>query len=188
MSKRPLASICAASIAFCLHGCSFLFVEAAPADHATRPYFTCTSSQVAPIFDTIGAATYGLGALGQTVVSSATDTDLPLAITVFNFALAATLGASAANGYTTTSECSDATAALYNRQRIPMSPLAPVNQPPVAPAPPAPTAPYVPPAPTAPIPPHEAPVLLFGEPTPPAPVAPPVPVAPPAPPTPQAAP
>ncbi|HVZ71105.1 MAG TPA: hypothetical protein VHJ20_01915 [Polyangia bacterium] len=54
-------------------GCSFLFSEGAPDDHARRATFSCGSSLAPPVLDTIGTGIYSLSLLGQV---SAKDPDV----------------------------------------------------------------------------------------------------------------
>jgi hypothetical protein len=94
-------------------GCSPLFVEAPPTEHARLRYFDCTSSRAAPILDTVFASLYGIsGVMIATDSSAYHDRTLVASLA---FALAAGLGVSAVHGFSTTSECREAKAELLER-------------------------------------------------------------------------
>jgi len=139
-------------------GCSVAFVDRPPANHASLPYFDCTSSRLAPATDTVLTGLLGLAALG-----SVTDGTRDATATVEITALAAAALGSAAYGYMNVSRCRDAKDAL--RERMVMGSL--VRPPP-----------YVPAAPLSLQRPGADPWLAAGPP-PAGPVAPPPPAAPP---------
>ena len=66
-SKLIVLTVLAASTG----GCSWIFVDGPPPDHADLDYFTCTPSRVAPRLDVVGA---GLNVLAALVVA-ASDAD-----------------------------------------------------------------------------------------------------------------
>ena len=43
-------------------GCSYVFVDGPPKNHAQLPYFECSSSKAWPVIDTVMAATLGIAA------------------------------------------------------------------------------------------------------------------------------
>jgi hypothetical protein len=118
-------------------GCSFLFVEAPPRDHASRRYFDCTSSYLAPGVD---SALGGLLAIG--VLGSMSDTNTESQAIVEGTIVAGAALASATYGFLRASHCREAKQALAER----------VLEPPQLMAPPPPP-PFPPPAGTAPPPP-----------------------------------
>jgi hypothetical protein len=102
-----------------LSGCSYLFVEAPPEGHERMRHFDCTSSRLAPIVDTAFAGMYGLSGVvyGAAAAQSRGSTygRAPTSVAVGMLAIAAVDAASAAHGYSTTSECRRAKRDLNER-------------------------------------------------------------------------
>lgn len=97
-------------------GCSFLFVHGPPPDHERLAYFDCSSSNVLPVLDAVYAGAAGIeaavAATGSRTISptSSARTDA--------FVLAgeaAIIGASAVYGFSKTSDCRKAQAAMLKR-------------------------------------------------------------------------
>jgi len=91
-------------------GCSLAFVDAPPRDHASRHFFDCTTSMLAPGLDASLAALMALGVAG-TVSDGSHDSSQVLDGTV----LAAGALASATYGYLRVSRCRDAKEKLSER-------------------------------------------------------------------------
>jgi hypothetical protein len=102
-----------AALALTLGGCSFAFIHGPPANHRQMRFFDCSTSNVLPFLDTVMAA----GAVGETldaVTGSPTTTTSKTELATFAVE-AALLGASAVYGFTKTSDCRDAQAAMLAR-------------------------------------------------------------------------
>jgi hypothetical protein len=161
-------------------GCSFIFVEGLPSDHAKLSYFDCTSTYGLSVADGVIALSGGVGA--ETALSQSKQAYADKnsgasrnAAAGVDIALAGVLAASAVYGVVQATRCDRAKEEL--RARIFESPLRPPPPPgslpgtgPAALPPPAPSAagPSLPPPPV-PGPPSsvpEAPVLAPAAPTP----------------------
>lgn len=105
-------------LAACLGGCSWLFVNEAPEHHERMAYFECTSSKVAPVLDTVGAAIYGVQAA---VIAGQSESSFhnPEVYVATSLAVALVDAASAMYGYRHTSRCADAKSALAERTLVP---------------------------------------------------------------------
>ncbi len=119
--KRVLTCALIVALMSALPGCSFLFVDGPPPDHAEREHFTCTTSRLGPIVDTVFAVTYGAQAAGVVATrgsnsSSSNESTLTLALFVLGFA--GLFGASAYSGYVDTSDCGEAMDALEARRTL----------------------------------------------------------------------
>jgi hypothetical protein len=116
----PRLRLVSAALALGLGGCSFAFVHGPPANHRQMRFFDCSTSNALPLLDSVMAA----GAVGETldaVTGSATTMNKTELAT---FAVeAAILGASAVYGFTKTSDCRDAQAAML--ARTPLTPVGP---------------------------------------------------------------
>jgi hypothetical protein len=159
-------------------GCSFLFVNGPPADHAQVASFHCSESNAWPVVDMIWAGLNGLGA-----VSAAGDDTNPDQDQIVGVGLAwlAVSGISAIYGFSKVSQCNDAKRLRderYYPERIaaPAPAPAPVSAAPsasgVAPVRAAPAAAPVPAAAPAPAPPAAAPAPVTSGTAPVLPVAP----------------
>jgi hypothetical protein len=159
-----------AALAIVTSGCSFLFVSGPPANHQQVPYFDCSTSNWAPIVDTVVAALQVAN-----VVVAAKDSDQQwhdmycqpndttcnapfsrgAAVPAY-IGFAALAGASLFYGYTRVARCKSAKDELATRAAV--APPA-GTWPPVAPAPaaPAPTTAPVTPTPAPALPPEPAP-------------------------------
>ncbi len=93
-----------------LSGCSLAFVEGPPSNHASRRFFDCSSSMLAPGLDAAFAATMGLGTLGATSDGSHDASSI-----AFSSALLVGSLASATYGYIQVSHCRQAKEALAAR-------------------------------------------------------------------------
>jgi hypothetical protein len=102
-----------------LSGCSLLFVDTAPPNHAQLEHFDCTSGKAAPIIDTIVGA-YQVVRTGYALSAEESDYDgYPLsrgADIGFGVGLTALFLGSAIYGYSETGACADAEAALAARR------------------------------------------------------------------------
>jgi hypothetical protein len=124
-----------------LSGCSLAFIEKPPRDHASRQFFDCTSSMLAPGLDAALA-----GVLALSVVGTTSDGSHDAAAIVEESALVVAALASATYGYLQVSHCRDAKEALAERlfnmpYRSPYPPYPPyLGAPPVGMLPPLPAA------------------------------------------------
>ncbi|HTA19486.1 MAG TPA: hypothetical protein VK989_09350 [Polyangia bacterium] len=153
-------------------GCSFLFSEGAPVNHATLESFTCGESYAPPILDTVASGLLALEAVTTAATKTSTiaktsPIDQPSERHSLNVDIAvqtafATIAAAGAiYGYHAVGDCRearDARLALVNRARLLPPPygVPPVGEPPPVwpPLPPAPyaRAPAVTPLPATPSP------------------------------------
>lgn len=143
---RRRASLTVGAIALAgLSGCSLAFVEGPPSNHASRRFFDCSSSMLAPGLDAAFAATMALGTLGAT--SDGSHDSSPVA---FSSALLVGALASATYGYVQVSHCRDAKEALAARlidaPYLGISPPAPVQSAPRASGPDSSERSHAPPA------------------------------------------
>lgn len=128
-----LGLVAAALLSVTAGGCSFLFVNGPPPDHKTSNFFGCTSSNTIPFVDiafaagsVLEAVEGGAGAQSQnynTTTASRTGEAVTFGVT------AAVLAASAAYGFSKTSQCREALADLV--RRAPPPTLVPALAPPV---------------------------------------------------------
>jgi len=88
----------------CAPGCSVVFVAGPPANHAELPHVECTTSRALPILDTVVAGAYGL-ASASAAADRAPGGPSSAYRSVPMLAMAAAVGASAAHGYATTTDC-----------------------------------------------------------------------------------
>ena len=111
-----LAAVCPVSA-----GCSFIFMKAAPPNHAQLPYVECTSSRAAPVIDTIVAVIYAGTAVGQLVsIASGGVQSRSAAVLGGSLAIATVTGASALKGLSSAGECEAAIDAWNGRGRTPV--------------------------------------------------------------------
>ena len=105
--KLALLSILALSSG----GCSWIFVDGPPADHAELEFFTCTTSKAAPRLDLIFG---GLNLIGAVAVAAESDEDYYYDYFGREFYIgtylvqAAVLGLSARSGFSRVSACDEA--------------------------------------------------------------------------------
>ncbi len=158
---RKVVGAALVSVVLVLGGCSLLFVQGPPGNHASLPTVDCSYRNTAPVVDTVLA---GLAVLDLAIAAGSTEQqweDLNLGqkqSTVLTLALVrlALYGGSAIYGYSKTSSCRQAREAAQRRQGWPApgaAPVAPVPAAPVAPgaAPVAPGAAPAAPVPAAPV-------------------------------------
>jgi len=111
LTLRRRAGGAAAAIALtAVSGCSLAFVEGPPKDHASRHFFDCTSSLLAPGLDATMAGIMALGTVGALSDGSNDKSQV-----VDGTVLAAAALASATYGYIRVSRCRDAKDALSER-------------------------------------------------------------------------
>ena len=111
LTLRRRAGLAAGAIALtAVSGCSLAFVDAPPRDHASRHFFDCTSSMLAPGLD---ATLAGIMALG--VAGAMSDGSHDSQSVVDGTVLAAGALASATYGYLRVSRCREAKDALSER-------------------------------------------------------------------------
>jgi hypothetical protein len=148
-------------------GCSFLFSEGAPQNHAARESFTCGESYAPPILDTVASGLLAIEAVATAANKSSTiATKAPVDQSserhtlnvdiAVQTAFATIAAAGAIYGYHAVGDCRearDARLALVNRARLLPPPygVPPTGEPP-------PVWPPLPPAPYAPAPPEVAPL------------------------------
>ncbi len=166
-TRRTIALTGMLALAGVNPGCSFIFVETPPSDHAKLAYFDCTSTYGLPVADgfiALGGAIGAAAALSQSKQAYADKNNGASrnAAAGADIALAGLLAASAVYGVVQTARCDHAKEEL--KARI----MAPALRPPAPLPPPA----LLPPPAAAPLPPPE-PV------PPPAPEVPPAPLPPP---------
>lgn len=118
--KRGMKTIALFLLAAGAGGCSWIFVEGPPPDHAELDYFTCTTSKAAPRLDVIGA---GLSALWGTLFlatpaddSFFSDSDHKL-IAWSYLGQAAIQGAAARSGFGEVNACHEAIRMRGERNR-----------------------------------------------------------------------
>jgi hypothetical protein len=101
-------------------GCSLLFVNGPPREHAQMPYFTCTQSNVVPILDAVWAGLNGLGAaIALTTDQREFEFDYDQSrnqTIVVGAGWLLLSGFSAYSGFERTAACRDATMKLFVRQ------------------------------------------------------------------------
>jgi hypothetical protein len=125
-TRLALCGVTAVSVA--LQGCSLLFVEAPPPDHAELRAFDCTSSVAAPVIDTVVA---GFQAVRTAVAVGANDSvyeNYPLsrpADIAFGLGFLALFTGSAIYGYSETGDCRQANRELQARVNTEPHPYAP---------------------------------------------------------------
>ena len=118
LRNRPAAALATLLWLGSQSGCSLLFVDAPPPNHAQLRHFDCTSSKAAPIIDTVIG---GYQVVRTAVALSAEDSDYgsyPIsrgADIAFGLGLSTLFIASAVYGFSTTGDCSDAEDALARR-------------------------------------------------------------------------
>src|SRR5438874_249546 len=108
--RKPVAGIMALALAS--NGCSLLFMDAAPQNHAKLAYFDCTSSIAAPVLDTIWAGLNGIGA----ATASGPNSSSTVAVGLGWLAIS---GAAAIYGYQKAGACREAKQALQTRMELP---------------------------------------------------------------------
>ncbi len=86
-------------------GCSFMFVEGPPAKHAERASFECSTSNAAPMVDTISAAVNGLGVALAANEDRMLNREQDMKV---NLTWLAVSGISAIYGFRKVSQCKDA--------------------------------------------------------------------------------
>ena len=105
------AGLAAGAVALAaLSGCSLLFVEGPPRDHASRHFFDCTSSMVVPGMDAALTGALALSVLGVSSDQTHTTGDI-----VTQSALVVGALASATYGYLKVSRCREAKDDLAER-------------------------------------------------------------------------
>jgi hypothetical protein len=157
---RAIALLWAAGLGAVNTGCSFVFIDGPPTEHAKMSYFDCTSTYGLPVADGLLALTGALGAgeaLSQSKQAYADKNSGASrnAAAGVDLTLAALGAVSAVYGVVQTERCDRAKEALKARifaptpprPELPFSVPAP---PPTAPPPPVPAPPSIAPPPTAP--------------------------------------
>jgi hypothetical protein len=107
-----------ASLVHALCGCSFAFVETAPARYADARRLECTSSRVMPALDTVGASAYAVRTAVAASISASEFERYGLSKTsdiAISLGVTALFTAAAIHGYTATARCADAKRALAAR-------------------------------------------------------------------------
>jgi hypothetical protein len=94
-------------------GCSMVFVDGPPPDHASLPYFDCTSKRFAPAADVVLASALGLAAVGAT-----SDSTVNVGDVAATSVLAAAALTSAVYGYVKVDRCRQAKAQLAERTML----------------------------------------------------------------------
>jgi len=94
-------------------GCSYVFVDGPPKNHAQLPYFECSSSKAWPVLDVVLAASLGVGASATFVDHGSSSGDTSEA--VIAAAEAALFAVSALTGYQRVGECREAKDQLIAR-------------------------------------------------------------------------
>lgn len=94
-------------------GCSYVFVDGPPKNHAQLPYFECSSSKAWPVLDVVLAASLGVGASAAFADRGSSSSDTSEA--VIAAAEAALFAVSALTGYQRVGECREAKDQLIAR-------------------------------------------------------------------------
>src|SRR6188768_2120687 len=121
MSTRAVGALLRLPLLFSF-GCSFVFVQGPPEQHAEMRYFDCVSSKAAPVLDGLAA---GFEVVRTGVALAADEADyanFPLsrgADIAVGLGLTALFTAAAVHGFSATSDCADAKAALAQRSEHP---------------------------------------------------------------------
>lgn len=180
MRPRSRSAAClltaAAAFASSTSGCSWIFTEGPPSNHAMLPYFDCSTSYAPPVLDTIWGGLNLLGAVNA--AGQDDDYENREAIMATGLIWAAVSGASAVYGYSKVGQCHSAKEQLMVRSYRPVVPTGysqPPGYPPAYPQQPGSPPPVYPQQPGSPPPVYP--------PQPAAPATPPAPPAPPAPPS-----
>jgi hypothetical protein len=173
-SWRAIALLCAAGLGAVNIGCSFVFIDGPPTEHAKMSYFDCTSTYGLPVADGLFALTGAVGAgeaLGQSKQAYADKNGGASrnAAAGIDIAFAALGAASAVYGIVQTARCDRAKDDLKARIFAPT--LHRPDLPPPVPAPAPASPPTAPPAPASP--PTTPPAPASPPTTPPAPASPP---------------
>jgi len=116
--RRVAHVVLASLLALTASGCSFAFVERAPAQPTTLRYLDCTANRTAPVLDTIGAGFYGVSTAIAVSVGEERFEQYgvsKLATVALNLAITALFSASAIHGYRETARCADAKRNLSGR-------------------------------------------------------------------------
>ena len=87
-------------------GCSFVFVDGPPKNHAQLPYFECSSSKAWPVVDAVMAASLGLAASAAFVDGGSSSNDTGQGLVAA--AEAAAFAISALHGYQKVADCREA--------------------------------------------------------------------------------
>ena len=93
-------------------GCSYVFVDGPPANHARMPYFECSSSKVWPVVDGVFAASLAAGTVGA-FADQGSSTDTTEAVVIA--AEAAAFAISAISGHHKVEACREAVGELIAR-------------------------------------------------------------------------
>jgi hypothetical protein len=105
-------------------GCSYVFVDGPPKNHAQLPYFECSSSKAWPVVDAVMAASLGLAASAAFVDGGSSSNDNSQGFVAA--AEAAAFAISALSGYQKVAECREAKeeliASLGSRTRYAAAP------------------------------------------------------------------
>jgi hypothetical protein len=173
---RNFGRLCASVLLVTLGGCSFVFVDAPPAQHKKLPYFSCTSSNALPVLDLVLGGLIGLAAVEAVRNESSGSTfegDAWVGV-----AEAAAFAASGLYGLSKTSACREAQGELMTRLNTPGGYGPGFGGPPAAAPPGPPNDPWLNPppglfAPTSPAAPPSAPPPTAASPDGGAPTAPP---------------
>jgi hypothetical protein len=111
MRTRCVAVVAVALVAN-VSGCSALFVDGPPPNHAKLRYFDCDSSRLAPVVDGSIAGIMGLAVLGASDSGIGEQETGPFVMTI---AIAGAALASSVYGWSKTSACQEAKTALSAR-------------------------------------------------------------------------
>jgi hypothetical protein len=105
-------------------GCSYVFVDGPPKNHAQLPYFECSSSKAWPVVDAVMAASLGLAATAAFADGGSSSNDTSEGFVAA--AEAAAFAISALSGYQKVAECREAkedlVASLGSRTRYAAAP------------------------------------------------------------------
>lgn len=105
-------------------GCSYVFVDGPPKNHARLPYFECSSSNAWPVVDAVMAASLGLAASAAFVDGGSSSNDTSQGLVAA--AEAAAFAISAVSGYQKVAGCREAKeeliASLGSRTRYAAAP------------------------------------------------------------------
>lgn len=93
-------------------GCSYVFVDGPPKNHAQMPYFQCSSSKAWPVLDTVFAASLAIGTVGA-LADGGSSQDTAGAVIVA--AEAAAFALSALGGFQKVEACQEAFGELIAR-------------------------------------------------------------------------
>lgn len=119
MSSRCARTLLVLSVSFSTTGCSYLFMEPPPPQHARLDSFQCRTSKGTPTLDVMYGAGQTIGAIALLAIGadgSGADQEEAIGYAIPTAVTAVVAFASGAYGFSAASECNDALEQLAIRQ------------------------------------------------------------------------